>query len=199
MCVSITQVSSGSASLREAAKIRSAADICACKLTLARATSAGFHSSQWCHVGTDRACAAGCMPAGDLQAYSIHCFRINVANWTLLMLAALAMAGSITWLTTMSTALSATQQGGGYGKSTLPAPPTAARPTEPAAAAAAALSDVGQVWAVRACPPGCIDLGLIAEVLGLPWPCFCQVWLLGDLVEQLQKVRETGEGGAAGW
>jgi hypothetical protein len=146
----------------------------------------------WC-------CVLLVVPTGtiqSLQAYSSHCFKINVANWALLLLAALALAGSITWLTTMSTALSATQQGGGYGHTALP-PTTAAVGPEAAAAAAtaaAALPDVGKVWTVRACPPGCIDLGLIAEVLGLPWPCFCQVWLLGDLVEQLQKVRRRCSG-----
>lgn len=148
----------------------------------------------------------------------------------MLLLVALAMAGSITWLTTMRTALSATQQSGGFGGEarTLPSGSTdspqipqplrasstlssrdaavehspqittnintaidgtfaaAADSTQPDAGAT--LPDMGQLWAYRACPPGCVDLGLIAEVLGLPWPCFCQVWLLGDLIEQLQKV-----------
>jgi len=188
-----------------------------------------------------------------VHAYSTHSFRLNVANWVLLLLVALAMAGSITWLTTMSTALSATQQTGSYGDKTMPAPlsaPSHSRSSdgqatadhesestesmEPRALPGAAkdvksfprvqadsdpaklhgspdvvkrasrskslgkgsdMPDVGQLWLSSygtRCPPGCVDLGLIAQVLGLPWPCFCQVWLLGDLEEQLKKVR-------AGW
>ena len=177
------------------------------------------------------------------------------------------MAGSITWLTTMSTALSAVQEtgGGGYGSSRVWTSPSSSSssssnsrkaswkvhqaakvedgsysgvegrshssdgatrrggyslgkgvagagrgynmgvPQGEATATAAAsstagavalpsndASDIGQVWASsssNACPPGCVDLGLIAKVFGLPWPCFCQVWLLGDLMTQLQQVR----------
>jgi hypothetical protein len=182
--------------------------------------------------------AAG--PVPTLQAYRLHSSRVNVANWCLLLAAALALAGSITWLTTMSTALSATQQTAGFGSgyqhgssssssgkwnvlapllqsgmggssAALPKPPAITAPPAEAAeavvgsmrasgAAAAAgagsvsQADVGQLWAVSSCPPGCVDLGLIAEVLGLPWPCFCQVWLLGDLVEQLHKVSGWADG-----
>jgi len=38
------------------------------------------------------------------------------------------------------------------------------------------------------CRPGCVDLGLIAQVLGLR-PCFSRVGLLDNLEEQLKKVR----------
>lgn len=44
------------------------------------------------------------------------------------------------------------------------------------------------VGAAAKCPAGCIDLGFIASVLGMPWPCFCQTWMLGDLTKQLQTV-----------
>lgn len=136
----------------------------------------------------------------------------------LLLLVAFAMAGSITWLTTMNAALSATKESGGYGAAAAPAaisatgmvlpadvhgsssepatPPSSKTLTQKAVAKGvrsvgkgADVPDMGQVWSsYTACPPGCVDLGLIAQVLGLPWPCFCQVWLLGDLKEQLQKV-----------
>lgn len=191
-----------------------------------------------------------------MHAYSTHAFRLNVANWVLLLLVALAMAGTITWLTTMSTALSATQQTGGYGDNTIMMSAQLSTPSHPqtsdgfmvatavhdsestessravpglakdvesfaryqvepdsaklhtppdvkkqasrskSVGKGADLPDVGQLWSTTSygsrCPPGCVDLGLIAQVLGLPWPCFCQVWLLGDLEEQLKKVR-------AGW
>jgi hypothetical protein len=39
------------------------------------------------------------------------------------------------------------------------------------------------------CPPGCLDMGVIAQVFGLPWSCFCQTWLLADLLDKLSKVR----------
>jgi hypothetical protein len=141
-----------------------------------------------------------------VQSYVTHSFWLNVSNWVLLLLAALALAGSITWLTTMSTVLTATQQTGGYGKQqprfvgttgSMPGVHAGADIRQAAGAAAAAagrpaaaVSEVGQVMSppISRCPPGCIDLGLIAQMLGLPWPCFCQVWLLGDLVEQLSKV-----------
>lgn len=186
-------------------------------------------------------CRAHTVPAGTapipvLQAYRLHSSRVNTANWCLLLAAALALAGSITWLTTMSTALSATQQTGGFGHTPqavsaawsaltpllqpststarLPKPPAITAPPAEAAeavvgsrgaagAAAAAgagtvgQADVGQLWSVSTCPPGCVDLGLIAQVLGLPWPCFCQVWLLGDLIEQLQRVSGVWNAAAA--
>lgn len=185
-----------------------------------------------CHLPAAVQTVPGTTPVPALQAYRLHSSRVNAANWCLLLAAALALAGSITWLTTMSTALSATQQTGGFGHkpvnaawrvltpllqsststARLPKPPAITAPPaeaaeavvgsrgaaegRAAAAAAAAAAgagtvgqaDVGQLWSVRTCPPGCVDLGLIAQVLGLPWPCFCQVWLLGDLIEQLQRV-----------
>lgn len=174
-----------------------------------------------CHPG----CAAG--PALAVQGYATAACRINVANWLLLLSAALAMAGSISWLTTMRAALSATEQSGSPWGKTLDTLSTHTLLTHPATAATATTAsgwqltsaataqltppepvgvrtqaaegerdtgsgdsvlDVGQLWTYSTCPAGCVDLGVIAQVLGLPWPCFCQVWLLGDLTKELQKV-----------
>lgn len=161
----------------------------------------------------------------------MNAFRINVGNWMMLLIVALAMAGSITWLSTMSAALSATQQAGGSPWGVAAAAAAANRhsvlstvvqlPADVKAAAQATVvestttssstvpvksvgmasdtPEMGQLWAASAstathdasngvCPPGCVDLGLIAQVLGLPWQCFCQVWLLKDLEAQLHKV-----------
>jgi hypothetical protein len=151
-------------------------------------------------------------PAGlTLSTYTSQACRVNAANWLLLLALALALAGTVTWLSDMITALSATQGSGGFG-GTLAAPPTATAKQHGtlagAAAAAAAARDVGALMTARVftpagdataataaassgvayCPPGCIDLGVVAKVLGLPWPCFCSMGLLGGLIEQLELV-----------
>jgi hypothetical protein len=61
----------------------------------------------------------------------------------------------------------------------------------PTAIAAADVDD--NVALLRKCPPGCVDLGAIAALFGLPGGCFCQAWLLTELNRQLQEVRQKGE------
>uniref|UniRef100_A0A383VMH1 Uncharacterized protein n=1 Tax=Tetradesmus obliquus TaxID=3088 RepID=A0A383VMH1_TETOB len=159
----------------------------------------------------------------SLSHYTSSSTKVNAANWVLLLLlAVVALSGSITWLSTMSGALSATAGGGGGGPpgppwwppaaaaaAAAPPPPAApvsSKPTPtqdlhvtaapaPAAAAPAppakqhthTLLAAAEGAAENQCPPGCVDLGVIAALFGLPGGCFCQTWLLADLNSKLQE------------
>lgn len=159
----------------------------------------------------------------SLSHYTSSSTKVTAANWVLLLLlAVVALSGSITWLSTMSGALSATAGGGGGGPpgppwwppaaaaAAAPPPPAApvsSKPTPtqdllvtaaPAPAAAAAPAAPGKQHtqtllaaaegvAANKCPPGCVDLGVIAALFGLPGGCFCQTWLLADLNSKLQE------------
>ncbi len=37
------------------------------------------------------------------------------------------------------------------------------------------------------CPAGCMDLGALAKIMGIPWPCFCQV---GTILHALSPFTE---------
>lgn len=136
---------------------------------------------------------AGKAAAGpsSLSEAAARARQVNCANWLVVLAVALALSGTVTWLSNMTTALSALEDGGGggYGAATLlpaqPRPPVgAAAPTELGVLLAPRLPGAPIAY----CPPGCVDLGVVAKLLGLPWPCFCSMGMLGGLIEQLHGV-----------
>jgi hypothetical protein len=112
---------------------------------------------------------------------------------------AFALAAAFAWLVDMRLIREAADGGSQpYARPSAPLAPAAAA-TPPAAAAVSAGMAPAPAPAPAGpfpCPPGCIDMGAWAAVLGLPWHCVC---LPGFMMEGLKEKagRAVGELSAA--